>query len=1096
MKSKALRYLILIISFICVLTAMLAVSLAYFSSDVAVGGYASLKIELLFDKYEQDYLEDVYQAQFENLTEEDKVWGHKGNPYVISEARHVANLSVLQNIGYFYGNFIEKNYNEAGELVGNANYSDGYDVPYFVISKPNGNPVVVDVGDRKIKPVGNDEYPFIGSVMGITAVAPHASFTANGSLKSSTTSGIHNVTVQTEKSTLDYGFFGRISYLGEEIEVNDEMQFTGFVSTISNILFSDVKIKASSTDWTSAEELMLSHFFYKDTGGVSEERDPCETHHIGIVAGHAEYAKMSAISVYYSSDNVVAIDIQDVSKEGDEKAFSYVSSTGHIGLMYNLNPVTDGVFITAGSGLDSADISYGYQGGGGISSGVLPGYIRADEMHELYGYYAVNNNGTTTYEKQTGDLYLINAYAYEDGAGIPLVTPVTTTNSNTNYYFTDGVFTFALSGGQNPNASNPEQTLDSIESIWKGNYVDDIQLSSNGWDLTEEEKQYYQYKILEPITQLDQLNTTDKYYIGHIDEHGAFSFMDLTNNGSSVKAIPASCELRRSADGTFFGLRYKDKDIRGRDEEYYALTISKIGTRNNAQGDALKTFRFTSTKTGFSLGITKFLIFYGITCQEIPADEIDVDSNTYDLVLEPVSEDGSWKFQRLDVERKDNYQGIGLSGNSFSTDWWGGSNSTPIYIYRLTDDVNDVEETPLSYAPNSEDFKLPANQYVFVPTYAEGEIPSGGKTKTATTYEVKALGDLGWRDGHGSLLWQENKASINKMFNIKQAVDWDLAFNIGNFSWNSSSSGGTVLAPVGSGAYQKEIYVPTGSLAFYINKVPASGSAKIRVIVKIPQSDGVRQLGLDSDPNSPDHYIGLWKGKERNSSSWFNYSYFSQEDAYQKVELPRSHPLVSAGVKQHYTNGDVSTANETLTVKYGDATYTTMLQGGHYLLAYEFSVTDTGTYIIAATEKIRMQIAYCSVDGVASSGRDGSGGSLLGNIDFVYDNANADGAQVLLVTDGGTTKEGKEDPSQYYYESYVLVYFANADSDNNKHIINGEVLSIYRWTGGEGEIKTNVDINYETTSTDCKQSNCKHIKCVPIKSVSDNITINGEKQEE
>jgi hypothetical protein len=169
-----------------------------------------------------------------------------------------------------------------------------------------------------------------------------------------------------------------------------------------------------------------------------------------------------------------------------------------------------------------------------------------------------------------------------------------------------------------------------------------------------------------------------------------------------------------------------------------------------------------------------------------------------------------------------------------------------------------------------------------------------------------------------------------------------------------------------------------------------------------------------------------------------------------------------------------------------------MLQGGHYLLAYEFIVGEgedggEGTYILAATD-VRMQIAYCSVDGVASSGRDGTGGSLLGNIDFVYDN----GESVLLVTDGGTAEGGVEDPSKYYYESFILIHFANRDDAGNLHAINSEVLSIYRWAGGEGEVKTNIDVDF--ISGYCS-NDCEHVLCSPIKSTTDNITVNRTKKE-
>lgn len=69
-------------------------------------------------------------ANGETLTEADKEWGHKGNPYVIRLPRHLQNLSTLQNIGYFEAMFLDSNYDDNDgdgtlELVGNGDYSDG-----------------------------------------------------------------------------------------------------------------------------------------------------------------------------------------------------------------------------------------------------------------------------------------------------------------------------------------------------------------------------------------------------------------------------------------------------------------------------------------------------------------------------------------------------------------------------------------------------------------------------------------------------------------------------------------------------------------------------------------------------------------------------------------------------------------------------------------------------------------------------------------------------------------------------------------------------------------------------------------------------------
>lgn len=1092
MKGRLYRSILLIITIVCFLSIFTAVSFAYFSSDLRIKGYTNIKIELLFGRYEESALEE-YQSGFENLTEEDKVWGHKGNPYLISGERHIYNLSILQNIGYFYKNFIESNFDENGVLVGNTDFSDGYEVPYFVISNPDGAPVVIDASTRVIKPVGNDQYPFIGSVVGASSSESPVGFSASGKGLTTTTSAIHGVTVQTTKSSIDYGFFGKISYLGIEpvIDESSEMQtFEGYVSNISNILFSDVKLKVVSSVWEDIKDYVLNHLFYKKTFGVTEEVDPCETHHVGIIAGHVEYVKMSALSVYYSSEGILAIDLQDAGRDGDNNPFNYASATGHIGFMYSLNPVVAGGTITVGSGIDSADISYGFQGGGGIASGVLPGYIRADQIDELYGYYAVETNGETEYVPAEGKLHLIKAY---DQTGLKLVQAVENSNS-TNYYYTDGVFTFALSGGQNPDTSNPD-ALDTIEDIWEGD-VDTIELSSKGWGVGQKGEQLFYYKNLEKVTSFDQLNTNDEYYIGRFSDDGAFSFMDLTSSESSVPAQSAKGTLR---DGTL-GLQYKSIPDRTSDEQY-TIKISNIGAKNKADNSQVATYTWVSKSTSNKLGVGKARGIFTNNYYKIYRGTASTFRSTgllitytyevdYNLVLS-VDADGAWTFQRLDVvDGSDEYQGIGFSGSQFSTDLFGGNSSVPIYIYKVTGNTDNVNEVPYTYIPNDTTaIKLPANQYVFYPQVEA----TGDATKTTTSYMIKSLEDLGWGNSEGNKIWkldENGNPVINKMFDIKQSVDWSLALNLGNWGTNWGEGGGTVLAPVGSGSYQKQVYIPTGTIAFCINKVPAGG-AKIRVIVKVPQSDGLRSLGMNSDSNSGDHYLGIWQGKEKEANSWFSYSSFNINDAYKKVELPRSQRWIDGTSNSHYVNSNgASTANEYLDVTYNGQNYTTMLQGGHYLMAYEFVVENEGLYILAATD-VRMQIAYCSVDGVASSGRDGTGGAPIGDIDFVYDN----GDKVLLVTDGGTTEDGLEDPTNYYYESFVLVHFVNVDDNGNKHIINSETLSVYRWSGGDEEIKTNINVSVSSGLEDCLQTDCEHISCSPIKSTTDNITVNYTSKE-
>lgn len=1091
MNRKIYKSILLSLIIVCFLNIIASASFAYFTSNLRIKGYTNVKIELLFERYDKTALEE-YQSGFENLTEEDKLWGHKGNPYLISEEKHIYNLSVLQNNGYFYKNFIKNNFDENGALVGNADCSDGYEVPYFVLADTDGKPIVIDASSRVIKPVGNERYPFIGSIVGASSSDAPVSFSADGKQMSTTTSAIHGVTVQTTKSSIDYGFFGKISYLGVEPVIDETVEFQtfeGYASNISNILFSDVKIKIVSTIWEDIVDYFVNHLFYKNTFGVTEEADPCETHHIGIIAGHVEYANMSALSVYYSSEGILAIDLQDAGKDGEGNPFNYASATGHIGFMYSLNPVVENGLITVGSGLDSADISYGFQGGGGLASGILPGYIRAEQIYEEYSYYAVENNGVISYVKQDTDkLNLIEAY---DETGIPLATPVEN-NTSTNYFFTDGVFTFAFSSGQNTDDAN---SLDTIEDIWKPNQdgvtkIDKINLTKSKWEIGQGPEGLYYYQELQLITSVSDINSSSDYLIGYLErsdgetsETGKLYFMNILTSGTTINAPNRTVKLMPTISGASnsIGIRYQTEPNRKEDEGY------AVNFTQNTDG----TYRIGSKEKNGTinyLGVMRYIGFINqLYCGKI-TDGNFLQSYNFNVSMNYDAGEKSWV---LSIDGSN----VGFDKNSakFTTSIVGEGESAPIQIYKILpkgSDNGERNEAPYEYVPKGDTISLNANQYVFRPT-ADSET-SGDDYNTATKYEVLSLENLGWKSDENEKLWavdENGNSVIKKMVNIKQSVDWSLAFNIGNWGFDFGSGGGTIVAPVGSGSYERSVYIPTGALAFNINK--ANSGAKIRVIVKIPHSTEVGGLNFDGGDGN-DHYLGIWQGKEKSSTSNSSISYasFNIDDAYKKVELPRSQKLiVGDDTSSYYLNG-VSSDTQYLSVIYNGEEYITMLQGGYYLMAYEFEVPDTGIYILAATD-VNMQLVYCRVDGVASSGRDGTGGTPLGNIDFVYDN----GEKVLLVTDGGTTAEGGEDPTNYYYESFVLMHFVNVDDDGNKHIINSETFSVYRWMGGDGEIKTNINLEVTSGSGDCPQTDCEHIVCSPIKSTTDNITVNYTKKE-
>jgi len=329
-------------------------------------------------------------------------WGTAQNPYIISDIRHLQNLSALQDIGYFYKLNIVNNFNTDSD--GNiTTYNGGNDKPYFLVCTPKGKPTTIDGTGIKIKPIGTDEYPFIGEiggafVEGTTTVKVKKNGTDTD--LQSDTSAIFNITVMSKRKMPDHGLFGYVSYLGQDPSelAQTATTFQGYVSKISNLLVADVTLEVKDTNFvdTVADWISTHIFSYKELSAAAQATVPHETHHIGILAGHVNYVDVANISVYYSSDDIVCIDLNDkktvvgtgtnddTSSDGFDN--NYFSSTGIIGYIYSMNPQYNGNTITIGTG--SSSTSVGSLGGGGQASGVNPGYVLAVEMYKTYIDYS------------------------------------------------------------------------------------------------------------------------------------------------------------------------------------------------------------------------------------------------------------------------------------------------------------------------------------------------------------------------------------------------------------------------------------------------------------------------------------------------------------------------------------------------------------------------------------------------------------------------------------------------------------------------------------------------------------------------------------
>lgn len=418
MKFSKTKLAVFLSVTLVLIAAVTITAFAYFSTRVYVYtndgdknvAHLGMNLSLLFDKLnsgttdgakisdgtELPFINPVNGSNYTFLSSAD--WGSAQNPYVISDIRHLQNLSALQDIGYFDEHFIQDNFQKAdGNLVLDANgeriYTAGSNVkPYFLICKSTGEPVTINGTGVVIKPIGNEEFPFIGEIGG--AFVEGTTMVNN---LSSDTSTIFNITVQSKIAMPDHGLFGHISYLGQS---PDEVafkanagsgKFLGYVSKVSDILMADVSLVVKNAGlWDTFVDWVGHIFSFTETGQEEDFTIPHETNHIGILAGHVTYTDVNNISVYYSDDNKVCIDLHDLATHKDDDTHTlkanYFSSTGIIGYIYSMNPQYVGNEIKIGTGSSTASV--GSLGGGGSASGVNPGYVLAAQMFDLYSQYS------------------------------------------------------------------------------------------------------------------------------------------------------------------------------------------------------------------------------------------------------------------------------------------------------------------------------------------------------------------------------------------------------------------------------------------------------------------------------------------------------------------------------------------------------------------------------------------------------------------------------------------------------------------------------------------------------------------------------------
>lgn len=1072
-------------------------SLAYFRAIFDKTGSHNIMVELIFDRlkeegftaYQTKYT-DVYGADFNpNPTAE---WGTRENPYVISEKYHVQNLSVLQNAGFF-------------EKIKDANGNPRQ--AYFLVCNPDGTPVVVDCNGMTIAPIGTDALPFTGVIHGAPAEGEDSYKGYGASI-----SGIANLTVKSTLDEPDLGFFGKLGYYGtKEIEQdsfgNDYAVITdGYAAQIQDLLLADVTISSrrslaqTLTDWWNS---LTGHINYKDAWK--------ETHHVGIITGHAEFATIKDVSVYYSNDSVPAFDL--ISNDNGSNT-NYYSATGLIGLLDCVNPTigSNGVLDGSNAVSDSALVGDGSNGGGGDESGTMTGYFLAKNLYDRHESHLSAN--------EIKDKYSVTEMTDADGKA--LFETVTMRerevawegltyhdwNYRNYFYFQDTVFTFAMSMSVKANSNGVAQEIpdeshtDYVQKIWKDlsennrpslSATDSLDKLEYGFDPNADARVSYTLTAVAANGNTFTLNNNDLYVLAYHDKGSNLNDtsddkiyllnLNLTE-GSSFSHQLTTDDIAKNTETGLDEITYSfDGDITsmkliGNNLKYYNYSILyeskskpirhpsddlKFGVRSNGSNGAssFKTLITTlsdGTQTGGSnyalLGKSEALLYeWTFASQSANSTKVAIvgEASIGKQLIGYAAEgwqklaciNGSFKFEYdMNKDSNNRTEGRVLNDNNYFTIFKLNANNYDTStgkIISLGDGNESLVPMNIYHKPEDELYNFDPSKYVlqYVGTSTEGDYTLGN-------YKLVPIRSLKLNDGMGNLLEEINHVtSLYKSHknNYTLSIGNILGGNIGSIlnDYTGTNSGGIVNVTIGTkdienAENEDNLYsIPTGMIAFEINKASVDDPSYINIIVAIiPNMENIERQGT----------VGVWK---REKESWRGN--FSIDDAIRSVGLPISSSAkgnsdkknaikVIERIEEQNDNGK-RVYNVVQENGINETSY--MYLGGNIaLVSYTFEITETGIYMIGS-QAGPLSVAYFSVTGAAGAGNDGMSGSPLGNIDFVYDFNNK-----IITTDkhfeGSAPLINLED-HENYYPSYLFVGMLPGENEK----IQYEVIKIRRY---------------------------------------------------
>ncbi len=813
-KTKMSKLWILITVFCSFVLTIAYPTYAFFRANTERQVEPTLEIEVLFGRLREDLVSGE--------------WGTEYNPYLIMTTEHLSNLSVLQNGAY--SNYINEN-------------------SVFQVSDENGDPIYVGGTSANqlfdMQSIGTEDFPFISKFRGITTTDPNKYIQNIPTGEVTDTSVIGNIRINPYPGQVDIGLFGNV---GPDVE-GDEIPESDYQGEISNILLYNVQISTNVVGVAPA-----GHNGYAKIGTK-------ETNHIGILAGHVQFANLDRISVYYSETNGVAhVDAFNVSAGDTAK---YTTSGGIIG--YYKEVIVDGEIdnpITS----DGTD-----QGVGSSAAGLGKGIVYAQDIWTFM-------EDNTSVGKPAPN----TSYDLQDTFGDELY------DSGNNSYFHVGVFTFAHSRqargkdriakiwtAQNPNAwtistenSNPytQTTRDAGPATrYTATRITRSQInwtSSGGWWPT------YSGSLLSPYNN----NANYRYMLVYEDtSYTPAKHYALVRYGSTAIGIQIDPTNLVIPDGELKYFTFENLNTRTADITYPPY---ESGFSYRFEGPITMDFR----QYNASSGVLQYAVYGDIIYGEINGETKIIEaprplrinaqsgatptasfmatastgSTPYveGLRISPISNTDP-NFNKFYILRT----GSNSSGNNFSQ-WFmtysaangfsavqasrPNANTTAFSLYavRYTDNASNPSESPVAtrnileeYIPNGTTSTINTEENVL---YYTGQYNSSVNT-TRYSYELKEISSLGWVDNSNKAITKGDTALImgdpTSYYYIRNSSGVERYFGVNT----------GIPSPIDG----PDINVPEGSIGFTVSaKEPGSTetTATINVIVATDPSQGVEQL--------------------------------------------------------------------------------------------------------------------------------------------------------------------------------------------------------------------------------------------------------------